>query len=266
MARVGDKKERQQRIIGLLEQGGKVETATLAQQLGVTELTIRRDIDQLDGLGIVRRVFGGAVLHSGRSFEPPFAVRLKANVEGKKAIAAAAAGLISRGENISIDFGTKTYYLAAEMRRRHLQVLVAPTSLQVMEVLGNDADIRVVIPGGDLKPGELSVRGSAAEQFFRERRWDLAFVGVAGINAETNVMSDYDETDARLKAAMVAAADRVVLLAESKHLGATSFAPVGPLDRVTTVVTDAVGDNDTLAALEQRGIEVIRAMPERGAS
>ncbi|WP_460783559.1 DeoR/GlpR family DNA-binding transcription regulator [Microbacterium tumbae] len=256
---MSNKRQRQQRIIELLERGGKVETAVLAQQLGVTELTIRRDIDQLDDLGIVRRVFGGAVLNSGRSFEPPFAVRLKANVEGKKAIAAAAAALISRGENISIDFGTKTYYLATEMRRRHVQVLAAPTSLQVMEVLGNDADIRVVSPGGELKQGEMSLRGSAAEQFFRERRWDVAFVGVAGISAETNLMSDYDETDARLKTAMVGAADRVVLLAESKHLGAISFAPVGSLDQVTTIVTDARGEDDTLTALEQRGIEIIRA-------
>lgn len=260
---MGDKAQRQQRIIELLEQGGKGETAAMAQQLGVTELTIRRDIDQLDRQGIVRRVFGGAVLNAGRSFEPPFAVRLKTNVDGKKAIAAAAAALISRGENISIDFGTKTYFLAAEMRRRHVQVLAAPTSLQVMEVLGNDADIRVISPGGELKPGELSLRGSAAEQFFRERRWDIAFVGVAGISAEANLMSDYDETDARLKASMVAAADRVVLLAESKHLGATSFAPVGPLESVTTVVTDARGDDDTLSALEQRGIEVIRAFGEQ---
>lgn len=259
---MGDKRQRQQRIIELLEQGGKAETAALAVQLGVTELTIRRDIDQLDEQGIVRRVYAGAVLNAGRSFEPPFAIRLKSNVEGKKAIAAAAVDLIPRGANIGIDFGTKAYYVALEMRRRHVQVLAAPTSVQVMEVLGRDSDIRVLAPGGELKPGELSLRGSATEQFFREHRWDLAFVGIAGINAEANVMSDYDEADARLKGAMVETADRVVVLAESRHLGVTSFAPVGPLDTVTTVITDARGENDTLTALEQRGIDVIRALGE----
>lgn len=258
---MGDKRQqRQQSIVELLERAGKVETAALAASLGVTELTIRRDIDHLDEQGIVRRIYGGAVLNAGRSFEPPFAVRLSANVAGKKAIAAAAVDLIPRGSNISIDFGTKAYYMALEMRRRHVQVLAAPTSVQVMEVLGQDSGIRVLAPGGELKPGELSLRGSTTEQFFREHRWDLAFVGVAGISVEANIMSDYDESDARLKAAMVGTADRVVVLAESRHLGTTSFAPVGPLDDVTTVITDARGDNETLSALEQRGIEVIRAV------
>ncbi|MDN3310178.1 DeoR/GlpR family DNA-binding transcription regulator [Microbacterium oryzae] len=256
---MGDKARRQQRIIELLEEEGRAETAALALRLGVTELTIRRDIDQLDEQGVVRRVYGGAVLNSGSSFEPPFAMRLKTNVDGKKAIAAAAVRLVPRGANISIDFGTKAYYLALEMRRRHVQVLAAPTSVQVIEVLGQDPDIRILAPSGTVKSGELSLRGSSTEHFFRERRWDLAFVGVAGINADKNLMSDFDEADARLKATMIGSADRVVVLAEAKHLGALSFAPVAPLDPVTTVVTDARGDNETLAALEQRGIEVIRA-------
>ncbi|GAB2888425.1 DeoR/GlpR family DNA-binding transcription regulator [Streptomyces mayteni] len=259
----GKRQRRLQRIIELLEQHGRVETAALSQELEVTELTIRRDIEQLDAEGIVRRVYGGAVLNAGRSFEPPFAMRLNTNVEGKKAIASAIVDLIPRGANVAIDFGTKAYYIALEMRRRHLQVLAAPTSVQVLEVLGQDPDIRVMVPGGDLKPAELSLHGSAAEQFFRARRWDVAIVGVAGINVETNVMTDYNEGDARLKAAMVTAADRVVVLAESRHLGAQSFSPVSSLDAVTTVVTDARGGHETLTALEGRGIEVVRAHDAR---
>jgi hypothetical protein len=97
------------------------------------ELTIRRDIEHLDAEGIVRRVYGGAVLNAGRSFERPFAMRLNSNVEGKKAIASAVGDLIPRCANVAIDFGTKAYYIALEMRRRHLQVLAAPTSVQLAE-------------------------------------------------------------------------------------------------------------------------------------
>ena len=255
-----NKDQRLAKIIALLEQGGKLETAALSQELGVTELTVRRDIEYLDEQGIARRVYGGVVLNSGRSFEPPFSMRLKTNVKQKEAMAKAVADLIPRGANVALDFGTKTYYLALEMRKRHLQVLVAPTSMQAIEVLGQDSNINVLVPGGVLKPGELSLYGSATEQFFSEHRWDVAIVSVAGVSVDSDLVSDYNETDARLKAAMVQSADRVIVLIEERHLGAVSFAPVSTLERITTVVTDAVGPNETATALEARGIEVVRAM------
>jgi DeoR/GlpR family transcriptional regulator of sugar metabolism len=258
---VGDKRDhRLQQIIELLEQRGKVETATLSTELGVTELTIRRDIDYLDEQGIARRVYGGAELNGGRSFEPPFGMRLRTNVTEKQAIARAAVDRIPRGANVAIDFGTKAYYVAQEMRTRHLQAVVAPTSVQVLEILGQDPGITVLVPGGELKPRELSLYGSVTERFFREHRWDVAIVSVAGINVDSDLVSDYNEADARLKSAMIESADRVVLLVEGRHLGAVSFAPVGTLDGITTVVTDARGDNEAADALEARGIEVVRAL------
>jgi DeoR/GlpR family transcriptional regulator of sugar metabolism len=258
---VGDKRDqRLLRIVEMLEEGGKVETATLSHELGVTELTIRRDIDHLDTQGIARRVYGGAVLAAGRSFEPPFSLRVRTNVAEKQAMARAVVDLIPRKANVAMDFGTKAYHVAMEMRGRHLQALVAPTSVQVMEVLGQEEDIHLLVPGGELKAGELSLHGSATEQFFRAHRWDVAVVSVAGISAESDSVTDFDETDARLKATMIGSADHVIVLCEGRHLGQVSFAPVATLDGVTTVVTDAVGPNDTADALEQRGIQVIRAL------
>lgn len=251
---------RLQRIVELIEERGKLETGTLAQELGVTELTIRRDIDQLDADGIVRRVYGGAIRNAGRSFEPPFGFRLTSNVEAKQAIAKEVVARIPHGSNVAIDFGTKAYYVAQEMRRQRLQILAAPTSVQVIELLGQDSDLQVLAPGGEVKPVELSFYGSVTEQFFREHRWDVAIVSVAGVSVENNVMSDYSEADARLKAAMVASADRVIVLAETRHLGVASFAPVAPLTAISTLITDASGPHDVLTVLEQSGVEVVRAV------
>lgn len=263
---MGDKRDqRLLRIVEMLEEGGKVETATLSNELGVTELTIRRDIDHLDTQGIARRVYGGAVLAAGRSFEPPFSLRVRTNVAEKQAMARAVVDLIPRKANVAIDFGTKAYHVAVEMRGRHLQALVAPTSVQVMEVLGQEDDIHLLVPGGELKPGELSLHGSVTEQFFRTHRWDVAVVSVAGISADNDSVTDFDETDARLKATMMASADHVIVLCEARHLGQVSFAPVATLAGVTTVVTDAVGPNETADALESRGIRVVRALEPRRA-
>ncbi|WP_176738545.1 DeoR/GlpR family DNA-binding transcription regulator [Micromonospora pallida] len=250
---------RRRRILELLKEHGRLEVVALSQQLGVTELTVRRDIEYLDSAGVARRVFGGVEVNSGRSFEPPFAFRLETNRAGKEAIARAVVDRISRGSNVAIDFGTKTYFVAQEIRRRRLQILAAPTSMQVADVLGQDPDIHVLWPGGELKPIELSLFGSVTERFFRERRWDVAVVGVAGVNIEQDAFSDYSQTDAHVKAAMVEAADTVVLLAESRHLDAPSFAPVCRLASADVVVTDATGPHKVLDALERKGIEVVRA-------
>ncbi len=244
-------------MLELLEEHGRLETGALATALEVTELTIRRDIDHLDREGLARRVYGGIELPGGRSFEPPFAFRVQTNVEMKRAMAKAVVSRIPRGSNVAIDFGTKAFFVAEEIRRTRLQVLAAPTSVQVMEVLGQSPGVRVLLPGGELKPVELSFHGPATEDFFRSHRWDIAVVSVAGIQADGDMLSDYDEADARLKRAMIEAADRVIVLAERKHMGVSSFAPIASLARVGTVVTDA-DDEGTLAALAQRGIDVAR--------
>lgn len=248
---------RLQRILELLEERGRIETAVLASELDVTDLTIRRDIDQLDREGLARRVYGGIEMPGGRSFEPPFAFRVQRNVEVKRAMARAAVERIPRASNVAIDFGTKAYFVAEEMRRTRLQVLAAPTSVQVMEMLGQAPGVRVLSSGGELKPVELSFHGPATEEFFRSHRWDIAIVSVAGIQPDADVLSDYDEADARLKRTMIEAADRVIVLVERRHVGVVSFAPVASLSRVATVITDAT-DDPALAQLEQRGIEVAR--------
>ncbi|MDN4472609.1 DeoR/GlpR family DNA-binding transcription regulator [Demequina zhanjiangensis] len=253
---------RLQKIVELLEERGKLENAALSQELGVAELTIRRDIEHLDAQGMIRRVYGGAVLASGRSFEPPFQMRLRTRVAQKQAIAKAAVDLVPRGANVAIDFGTKAYYVACEMRDRNLQALVAPTSLQVLEVLGQRSDIRVLVPGGELKHGELSFYGSRTELFFRRHRWDLAIVSVAGVSVDPEIISDYNEDDARLKNAMVESSDRVVLLVEEHHLGAVSFSPVASTEAVTTIITDAPRDNSVAQDLAERGIEMIHVTAE----
>lgn len=262
---MGDKRDRRlQRIVELLEQKARWETAALSQELGVTELTVRRDIEQLDAQGIARRIYGGVELVPGsRSYEPPFSMRVKTNVESKKAMAAAAVDRIPHGANIAIDFGTKAYFVAQEMRARRLQARVAPSSVQVMEVLGHDNGLAVTVPGGDLKPGELSLHGSVAERFFASHRWDVAIVSVAGVHAARDLVSDYNDADARLKAAMLGSADRVVLLVEERHLGVVSFAPVGPLAPTLTVITDAPSNHPEHAALGALGVEVVGIRGDR---
>ncbi|PVE13675.1 DeoR/GlpR family DNA-binding transcription regulator [Streptomyces scopuliridis] len=246
---------RQKAIIDLLQEHGKVETALLSRDLGVTEMTIRRDIEQLEKEGVLYRVYGGAVPTSGRSFEPPFSIRLTQKTESKTAIATQAARLVPRGANVALDFGTKTYFVAKELRK-HPGALIAPTGLHAARELAKNPAIRILMPGGHLKPNELSIYGSDAEDFFRSHRWDVSLVSIAGIDTDQG-LTDYNRSDAKLKASLIHNSDCVVILAEERYLGAVSFAPVGSLEKVHIVVTDAHPDHKSLTDFHKRGINII---------
>ncbi len=113
-------------------------------------------------------------------------------------------------------------------------------SLPIAVELGNDPDIRVIVTGGQVRNGELSLTGGMAEDAFRALNCDLAFIGVAGICA-TPGLTEYNQDDARVKRAAIAAARRSVVLADSSKLGRVAFATVAPLSAIDVVVTDAPG-------------------------
>src|SRR5690606_28338528 len=131
--------------------------AELAARHGVSEMTIRRDLDELARQGVVRRIRGGALSLLLRGEEPPFGVREREAVEEKRRIAAEIADLIADGEAVLLDGGTTTLETARALRDRRLTVL--PLSLHAAQELSTAPRIRLVLPGGEVRPGELNFVG-----------------------------------------------------------------------------------------------------------
>lgn len=226
----------------------------LAEVLGTSEVTIRRDLEELARLGILRRVRGGAISLLGHGEEPPFAMREMQAVEAKQRIAELVGELIADGEVVALDSGTTGLAVARVLAGRNLTVL--PLSLQAADVLADAPPTRVILPGGELRPVELTATGPLAEATVRALRFDTAVITCCGVSVSAGLTA-YRLADAAVKLAAVDASTRVVLAADSTKFTRSAMAVIAPLTRVDVLVTDdalpaAVGDAITTLGIEVR--------------
>lgn len=247
-------------MIATLARNGEVAVADLARRFTVSEMTIRRDLEALEADGTARRIRGGAISAVSRSYEPPLALRTTEAAPAKQAIGRAAVALIADGETAVVDSGTTTLDLAKALHGRRAVTVVTP-SLLVAGELGNETDMRVLVTGGWLRHGEMSLVGAGAEEYFADVNCDVAFIGVAGIDVEKG-LTEYNLDDTKVKRAAIASARRLVVLADAAKIGRVAFATVAPLARVDVLVTDAAADDPLSRALSDHGAEIVRVTPE----
>jgi DeoR/GlpR family transcriptional regulator of sugar metabolism len=249
--------DRRARLLARLDEEGRASVGALADELGVTPSTIRRDLARLSADGTLVRTYGGAAAGSpaaGRDLLDP---RLAA----KREIGAAAATLVQDGQTIAISSGTTALELARRLVDRRLTVIT--NALDVVGVLLDRPGIELVVLGGVVRPGMHSSLGHLAELALRELRADSLFMGIGALSAEHGLMNDSIPeilTDRALRRASRAC----VVLADSSKLGAVAPAYVFGISEVDTLVTDGDADPRELSALAARGVRVILATsPER---
>jgi DeoR/GlpR family transcriptional regulator of sugar metabolism len=236
-------------------QNGRVTVAELSESLGVSAMTVRRDLELLEEQGLIRRVRGGALARISNAYEPPYVGRTATHNDAKRRIAKAALDLVIDGDTIVLDTGTTSLELAHALRGRKV-ITVVTAALRVAMELANEPDIRVVVAGGFLRPGELSLVGALAENVFSEFNCDTAFIGVGGVHPVKGI-TDYNPDDARIKRLAIGAAARKVLLADASKLGRAAFVNVATADEIDVLVTDAAADHPTVRALSDAGVTVI---------
>ncbi|MEU9836895.1 DeoR/GlpR family DNA-binding transcription regulator [Streptosporangium sp. NPDC048047] len=240
--------ERLRAIMSELRAHDTVSVAELAAEHAVSEMTIRRDLDELAQQGVVRRVRGGAISLLLRGEEPPFGVREREATDIKRRIAAEVAALLADGEAVLLDGGTTNLEVARAIRDRRLTVL--PLSLQSADELATAPRIRLVLPGGEVRPGELNFSGPLTETSIRSLRFDTAIIGCCGLSAEHGLTA-HDLSDVAVKRAAIDSARRVVIATDSGKFTRTAFGAVCPLDRLDIVITDTAippGEHDALTA------------------
>ncbi|GGL51138.1 DeoR/GlpR family DNA-binding transcription regulator [Planomonospora parontospora] len=245
--------DRLRAIMTALRTSDSVSVAELALEHAVSEMTIRRDLDELAQQGVVRRVRGGAVSLLLRGEEPPFAVREREAAEVKRRVAAEVASLLSDGEAVLLDSGTTALEVARAIRDRRMTVL--PLSLQSAHELGTAPRIRLVLPGGEVRPGELDLTGPLTEGAIRSLRFDTAVIGCCGLSAEHGLTA-HDLSEAAVKQAAIASARRVVVATDSSKFTRTAFGAVCPLDHLDLVVTDDAIPPSEHDALTAAGVTV----------
>lgn len=245
-------------IVERLRDAELVGVAELASATGASEMTVRRDLDQLASRGVLRRVHGGAVPAAPSGIEPPFAARATAAIAAKRAIAAAAAELIRDGETIVLDSGTTALELARLLHGR--AVTVMPLSLHAAAELADDPDVRLLLPGGEPRPGEQALVGPLTVASLRALRFDVAVLSPCAFGLDAGLMA-FDLGDAEVKRTALDVAARAIVLADGAKWHRAALAHVCPADRADVVITDPGAPEDQRGALADRGVLVHVAVP-----
>lgn len=230
-----------------------VSVAELAVRHNVSEMTIRRDLDDLAGQGVVRRIRGGALSLLLRGEEPPFGAREREAVEVKRRIGLVVAELLADGEAVLLDGGTTALEVARALRERRLTVV--PLAMQSAVELSTAPRVRLVLPGGEVRPGELNLKGPLTESTIRALRFDTAVIGCCGLSAEQGLTA-HDLPEVAVKQAAIASARRVIVACDSGKFTRTAFGAVCPLDRIDIVVTDPDIPPEQRDALTAAGVTV----------
>lgn len=226
--------ERRRLITELLSKSHLAYIAELAEATGVSDSTVRRDIDELVKDGDVVALRGGAVRLSPRATELPTAVKALNNRDEKTAIAAAAAREVDDGDTIYIDAGTTALQMMPFLAGLHLQIVTSNTHLLT---LVPDPSIRVTVLAGDYLPDTGSIVGSLTEDLLRKMFFDKAFIGASGVSTRSGV-STYDVREAMKKQIVHANSDESFVLVDHTKLGRSSLHQALPISE-TTIVSDA---------------------------
>lgn len=246
---------RRSTIISAVEVQGTVSVAELAKQLKVTEVTIRRDLMKLESEGVVKRVHGGVVSARGRSYEPTLMLRTTVHEAEKKRIGQYAANLILGGDCIALDVGSTTLEIAHNLVGRRNLTVITP-SLLIATTLVNQPDLRLVIPGGIVRPGETSMIGELSIRAFDIFHVDRLFMGVGGIDASAG-LTEYNWDDTLVKQAMLKTAKEVIVVADSSKFDRVATVNIAVLDVIDILITDSPPSPRMAHALDDAGVKVV---------
>ena len=249
--------ERQELILQWARRDGRVESALVAESLGVTTETVRRDLLALEREGILERVHGGALLAERRHIAPDVSIRIMTRANEKLAIAQAALSQLPDEGSVIIDAGSTTLRLA-ELFPDDRALTVVTNSIQVAAVLLRKPQLTVFTVGGQLNSSTQAEGGSWALAALRTVNADVAFLGTYGFTPSRGC-SATNQAEATVKRAMVESSDRLVVLADHTKLGVNHFSTFADADDVDLLITDGGVDAATVHDLEQSGQNVLIA-------
>lgn len=247
--------ERRQHILSLIQSEGRVLVGELSRSLGISELTVRKDLEYLQSKGLVQRTHGGALrIQSSALFDPTLQEKQKQHSREKQRIAAAAAAMVEEGQCVMLDSGTTTTAVACALRS-FAQLTVITNAVNIAAELAS-TDLEVILVGGSLRKNSFSLVGPLAEDVLQEMYADIVFLGVDGFDPEVGITTP-NFLESRVNRAMVKAARRVVTVCDSTKFKRRSLSRIVPPSEIHCVITDRDLPSEIEAALKTQNIEVV---------
>jgi len=251
--------KRQHEILASVRSRGACSIVELADQLNVSDETIRRNIKPLVREGLVEKVHGGIVLSQKQEPEPPFEKRMNERIEAKQTISALVAGIIGNGDSIMLDTGSTTAYVARALGG-HRDLSVVTNCTEIARTLAREPSNRVHLCGGALRADDWATFGSAAIEFVRQFHVDYAILSIGGVTDSGSFM-DYHLEEAEFSRAAIGQAKKTIVVADHGKFGNPSFIKVCGFGQVDTVVVDRPLPASFLAGFREAGVELVCGQP-----
>jgi DeoR/GlpR family transcriptional regulator of sugar metabolism len=243
---------RHDEILALLKKYRQLSVTEFTTRLGVSKVTIRKDLTTLEEKGYVMRTHGGAILAENLNLLPGLSARRGERKGAKRAIAARAAELVREGDTVFVDAGSTGALMAALLVGSSVRVVT--NSLEVMRVLSADPEITLVGLGGNFRQEAGSFIGPVTVEAIRHFEFDLAFLGSTGFSSR-GTFSCQNIIESDVKKAAIAAAKRRVVLADSSKFEASAFSVFARPEDIDLLVTDS--ELPDAASLQAAGLDII---------
>ena len=248
--------QRWDNLRALIRDSGVIRIEDLCRQLQVSPATVRRDLDQLERGGAIRRVHGGAVSVESRLDEPVFADKTSLAAREKRRIAEAALRFVEPGDTVYLDGGSTVLELARLLRERTNLTVVTNSLYAAHELAGRGP--RLIVIGGELRRLSQTMVGALTRSVLQELHLDKAFMGTIGFALHEGLTTT-DPSEAFTKKLVMGQARQVIVLADSSKAGTVSFANAGGWDSVHVLITDKQLDKDFAKELTKKDLKLVRS-------
>ena len=228
---------RQLNLLGVVRSHGSVTVEKLAEKLGVTLQTVRRDVHRLDEAGLLTRFHGGARVPSSTTENIAHQQRESLNAHGKTRIARAVAAHIPNDCSLILNIGTTTEAVAKALLH-HTGLRVLTNNLNVATILSRNPACEVIVAGGVVRARDLGIVGEAAVSFIEQFKVDIALIGISGIEDDGS-LRDYDYREVRVAQTIISHAREVWLVADSSKFNRPAMVAVASLSQIDRLYTDA---------------------------
>jgi DeoR family glycerol-3-phosphate regulon repressor len=249
-----NKTARQAVILERVSSDGSFQVSRVAEDLDVSEETIRRDIKEMERKGLLQRRHGGATLPQAIS-DTPYQSRMRQNATGKREIGKAIAKLVNDGDSVLIETGTTATYIAQALRDRR-GLTVVTNSVDVARSLAFRPQNEVYMAGGRLTPDDAASIGQHAIEYVRTFRLKYAILSAAGIDLVDGLMA-YRVEEAEFSRAVMSRVETVILAIDQTKFGKRGLVTIGPLAAADIIVTDAPPSAELQRALERDGVRLV---------
>ncbi|WP_080875994.1 DeoR/GlpR family DNA-binding transcription regulator [Oceanobacillus timonensis] len=253
--------ERRNEIMKLLHDKYRLTVRELSEQVGVSEATLRADLNKMEREGLLTRTHGGAMLNqqSDADYDTSFYVRERQNREEKSLIAKEAFQLIEEKQCILLDASSTALELARYLNEKMIRLTVVTSGIQTAIELKDNPNVTVILIGGVVTKGSTTMEGTLSVEILDKLNIDILFTSANGFSVE-NGLTDFNLYEVELKKHMVHKAQKIVAVIDHSKIGATSSAPFACTDQIDVLITNNLIGSDTEQMLIDHNIQVISAL------